>query len=285
MPREPYLLVVFLARILFAVVFLRLVWRIRAPIPAKIRGDGRSAFRRILAKLWPHLMTAYGLCLVAVMTLERLAGRLRTGRAGSEPPGRDRDAARRHGAVPAARAAGGERLGRREGPLRTPASDRSCARPSTSSSPSPALLVIVRLWNLDLLGLATRGLGARVAGALIDIGLTVMLAYLVWQVAKTAIDRRLAREAKPQGVSDPGEVGGTGGSRIRTLLPLARGTVFAVLCVMSVLTVLLALGVNIGPLLAGAGVVGLAVGFGAETLVRDIISGAFYLIDDAFRPG
>ncbi len=112
-----------------------------------------------------------------------------------------------------------------------------------------------------------------------------MLAYLVWQLAKTAIDQRLEREARPQGVSDPGEAGGTGGSRLRTLLPLARGTVFAVVCVMSVLSVLAALGVNIGPLLAGAGVVGLAVGFGAQTLVRDIISGAFYLMDDAFRLG
>ena len=54
---------------------------------------------------------------------------------------------------------------------------------------------------------------------------------------------------------------------------------------MSVMSVLAALGVNIGPLLAGAGVVGLAVGFGAQTLVRDIISGAFYLVDDAFRLG
>ena len=54
---------------------------------------------------------------------------------------------------------------------------------------------------------------------------------------------------------------------------------------MAAMTVLAALGVNIGPLLAGAGVVGLAVGFGAQTLVRDIISGAFYLMDDAFRLG
>ena len=147
------------------------------------------------------------------------------------------------------------------------------------------VLVIVNLWNLDLMGLAARGVGARVTGAFTDIGLTLLLAYLVWQFAKTAIDRRLEQEAGPKGVSDPGEIGGTGGSRMRTLLPLARGTIFAVVCVMSVLTVLAALGVNIGPLLAGAGVVGLAVGFGAQTLVRDIISGAFYLMDDAFRLG
>ena len=112
-----------------------------------------------------------------------------------------------------------------------------------------------------------------------------MLAYLVWQLAKTAIDRRLQQETGPQGVSDPGEVGGTGASRIRTLLPLARGTIFVAVCVMATMTMLSSLGVNIGPLLAGAGVIGLAVGFGAQTLVRDIISGAFYLLDDAFRLG
>jgi small-conductance mechanosensitive channel len=124
-----------------------------------------------------------------------------------------------------------------------------------------------------------------VTGALTDIGLTLLLAYLVWQFAKTAIDRRLERESGPQAVSDPGEIGGTGASRIKTLLPLLRGTIFVVVCVMSVMTALASLGVNIGPLLAGAGVVGLAVGFGAQTLVRDIISGAFYLMDDAFRLG
>ena len=52
-----------------------------------------------------------------------------------------------------------------------------------------------------------------------------------------------------------------------------------------VLIVLLELGINVSPLFAGAGVVGLAVGFGAQTLVRDIFSGAFFLIDDAFRKG
>jgi small-conductance mechanosensitive channel len=147
------------------------------------------------------------------------------------------------------------------------------------------ILFIVNLWNLDLIGFAARGVGSRVTDALTGIGLTLLLAYLVWQLAKTAIDRRLEQESDPHGVSDPGEIGGTGASRIKTLLPLARGTIFVVVCVMSTMTVLAALGVNIGPLLAGAGVIGLAVGFGAQTLVRDIISGAFYLMDDAFRLG
>jgi small-conductance mechanosensitive channel len=285
MPREPYLLVMTLVRILFVVVFLRMVWRVRGPIAAPIRGDGQSALRRLLADLWPALMTAYVLGLLAVLTIEQLAGRPLTGRAGILSllvvvvmPLVDMALCR--------------------------LLDRRAARTRTGPGPEPrasfapvlrqavhivvtvaGLLVIVHLWNLDLLGLATRGVGGRVASALIDIALTLMLAYLVWQLAKTAIDRRLEREAGPQGVSDLGEAGGTGASRLRTLLPLARGSVFAVVCIMSTMTVLAALGVNIGPLLAGAGVVGLAVGFGAQTLVRDIISGAFYLMDDAFRLG
>ena len=58
-----------------------------------------------------------------------------------------------------------------------------------------------------------------------------------------------------------------------------------VLIVMAVLMALAALGIEVGPLIAGAGVVGVAVGFGAQTLVKDIISGMFYLLDDAFRAG
>ncbi len=285
MPRESFLLVVTLARILFVALFLRLVWRLTGPIAAMIRGDGRGGFRRMLAELWPLLMTAYVLLLLVALTVEQLAGRSITGRAGILSllvvlvmPLVDMALCR--------------------------LLDRRAARAGTGGRPEPGTsfgpvlrqavhivvtvagaLVIVHLWNIDLIGMASRGVGGRVVGMLVDIGVALMLAYLVWQLAKTAIDRRLEQEMAPRGVSDPGEIGGTGASRLRTLLPLARGTVFAVLCIMTTMTVLAALGVNIGPLLAGAGVVGLAVGFGAQTLVRDIISGAFYLMDDAFRLG
>jgi small-conductance mechanosensitive channel len=81
------------------------------------------------------------------------------------------------------------------------------------------------------------------------------------------------------------EEGGAGGSRIGTLLMLLRKFVLAVMFLMVSLIILSNLGVNIGPLIAGAGVIGLAIGFGAQTLVKDIISGIFFLIDDAFRVG
>jgi small-conductance mechanosensitive channel len=284
-PREPYLLVVTLVRILFVVLFLRLVWQVRGPIAGLVRGDGQSSFRRLLADLWPVLMTAYVLGLLAILTREQLAGGALGGRAGIlsllvvvAMPLADMALCRLldRGAVRA----------RTDGRAEPQASFVPVLRQGVHIVVTVAgLLVIVGLWNLDLMGLATRGLGARVASVAVNIALTLLLAYLVWQLAKTAIDRRLEREGGPRGPRELGELGGTGASRLRTLLPLARGSIFAVVCVMSAMTILAGLGVNIGPLLAGAGVVGLAVGFGAQTLVRDIISGAFYLMDDAFRLG
>jgi moderate conductance mechanosensitive channel len=154
------------------------------------------------------------------------------------------------------------------------------------------LLVIVAvvffgwLWGIDLFDMAAGGLGERLVATLVDVGLTLLVAYVGWELAKTAIDRRLALEEDATGPSEHGgEGGGQGASRLKTLLPLFRKFLMVTLAVMVVMLVLSSLGVDIGPLLAGAGVVGIAIGFGAQTLVRDIVSGVFFLLDDAFRLG
>ena len=74
-------------------------------------------------------------------------------------------------------------------------------------------------------------------------------------------------------------------SRARTLLPLVRNALLIVISLLAGLTILSELGVNIAPLLAGAGVVGLAIGFGAQTLVKDVITGAFILFEDTVNVG
>ncbi|NBC33344.1 MAG: mechanosensitive ion channel [Alphaproteobacteria bacterium] len=134
---------------------------------------------------------------------------------------------------------------------------------------------------------------AAVLRAVFNIVVTLLLADLAWSLARTAIDRKLQALA-PAGAAEAGahadaggEGGGTAGphARLQTLLPLVRKFILGVLVVMVALIVLSALGVDIGPLLAGAGVVGLAIGFGAQALVRDIVAGIFFLIDDAFRVG
>jgi moderate conductance mechanosensitive channel len=110
----------------------------------------------------------------------------------------------------------------------------------------------------------------------------LLLADFAWHLARAWIDRRLA-EADAGGPAEADEIRRR--ARLRTLLPILRNALLVVLVVMAVLMALSALGVQIGPLIAGAGVVGVAIGFGAQTLVKDIISGMFYLLDDAFRVG
>ena len=119
--------------------------------------------------------------------------------------------------------------------------------------------------------------------AALQITLVLLLAYLVWELARLAIDRRL--HAEYPGMQAMGDDAGQGASRLATLLPPLRVTLQAAVLTIAILSVLSALSIDIRPLLAGAGVVGLALGFGAQTLVRDVISGMFFLLDDAFRRG
>jgi hypothetical protein len=69
---DAVVLVMTAARVLFLSVFLFLVWRERAAIAAQIRGEGTSPLRRILADLWPTLMTVYALGVVTAATIEQL---------------------------------------------------------------------------------------------------------------------------------------------------------------------------------------------------------------------
>lgn len=124
---------------------------------------------------------------------------------------------------------------------------------------------------------------ARVGLRLLGVAVLALLAHGVWIAIRSLVDQRMAKIA-PAGPHEAHEPPGAK-SRLLTLLPLLRVTVAVLLLAMLVMSTLWALGVQITPLLAGAGVVGLAIGFGAQTLVKDIVSGVFYLIDDAFRIG
>jgi small-conductance mechanosensitive channel len=147
------------------------------------------------------------------------------------------------------------------------------------------LMIFTRLWDINIRAISAQLVGQHVAGALFDIGITVLLAWALWGVIRISIERKLADEKGPEGESDEAEAGGLGGTRVETILPLIRIFIKITIIVMAVLISLSALGVDIGPLIAGAGVIGIAIGFGAQTLVRDVVSGFFYLIDDAFRIG
>ena len=123
-----------------------------------------------------------------------------------------------------------------------------------------------------------------IAEDLIDI---LLIGYVVFHATRIWLDQKIAEEGGDDLGALPldGEGGGVGATRLATLLPLVRNSILTVIAVTVGLILAMELGVNVAPLFAGAGIVGLAIGFGAQTLVRDIISGAFFLIDDAFRKG
>jgi small-conductance mechanosensitive channel len=146
-----------------------------------------------------------------------------------------------------------------------------------------ALAALLLIWTLKIWGISLP-IGQEVVGAILKILVVVLVCYVAWGIVNAAIVRRM-RQEMPEGDEEEAEEGGAGGSRIATLLLLLRKFMLVVILVMAVLIILSALGVNIGPLIAGAGVFGLAIGFGAQTLVKDIISGVFFLMDDAFRVG
>ena len=155
--------------------------------------------------------------------------------------------------------------------------------------PFLAVLLLAGAWRIDLTTRAEDELMSAIAHAAVQMTATLFIAYLVWQVIRIWIDRAIAREDAAMAESGQDlsemEIGGAGLSRVRTLLPLFKGAVRVVLGAIALMIILSALGVDIGPLLAGVGVVGIAIGFGSQTLVRDIVSGAFFLLDDAFRLG
>ena len=148
------------------------------------------------------------------------------------------------------------------------------------------VLSLMEAWGLDLIAKYRTVGGRDIMLTLVDIGAVILIGYIIWEVIQLWMERKLPDEPEDDGVIEiEGEGGGAAASRTETLLPLFRTTLLIVLFLMVVMSVLYSLGIQIGPLLAGAGVVGIAVGFGAQKLVQDIISGVFFLIDDAFRKG
>ena len=121
----------------------------------------------------------------------------------------------------------------------------------------------------------------------LDVMVILFIGYILFHFFRVWIDTKIAEETDDGAAeAELGDEGGEAGqSRLATLLPLFRGAILAVVVVTIALIALMEIGINVSPLFAGAGVVGLAVGFGSQTLVRDIFSGAFFLMDDAFRKG
>ena len=267
------------------------VWAVRHDVGAMIRGPGEaSPIARILAEIWPALATAVLLLVYLAAFLDALAGRPAEGKGILSVlllivlPMVDLFLSRAVHAAMAARTETGAATAGRVSPGGSTSYEPVVRKAIHIVVVVTGVLMLAGLWGIDFMRLAERGLGERIAGELFGVGMILLIAYLLWELAQTVVAHLSEREGVPAARTDD-EMSAAVASRLGTLLPLIRGTLRITILVVTVLSVLAALGINVLPLLAGAGVVGVAVGFGSQTLVRDIVSGAFFLLDDAFRVG
>ena len=130
------------------------------------------------------------------------------------------------------------------------------------------------VFGVDLAGVARTAFG---------VALIMLAAAFLWNVVGAVSARALRVEAP---VADHGdEVQSAPRTRLGTLVPLLSGVGKSSILALGVLSILVSVGVNVWPLITGLSVFGLAIGFGSQTLVKDVVSGLFFLIDDAFRFG
>ena len=141
-------------------------------------------------------------------------------------------------------------------------------------------ILLAEIWLVEQLQIVAPAAWVSIRQSLITAAATIFGGYVAWRFLYQWTEERLHA---PSGNAAEGSA--KAASRLTTVLPMLRILAGAAIFVVTVLLALSQLGVQITPLLAGAGVVGLAISFGAQTLVKDIITGAFFLVDDAFRVG
>ncbi len=142
-----------------------------------------------------------------------------------------------------------------------------------------ALLAIMQAWGIRTLEYAATPQGQRVAGGLFAISFAVIMSLAIWEFANAGLERYLTRKGENEAPTERTS------ARVRTLLPLMQRALFLILVVFVLLVTLNEIGVNVTPLLAGAGVLGLAVGLGAQNMVRDLITGVSMIMEDVLAVG
>ncbi|MDB5371109.1 MAG: hypothetical protein JWP20_2667 [Roseomonas sp.] len=140
------------------------------------------------------------------------------------------------------------------------------------------MVVGLRIWNVDAITWFSTGIGFAIARPILSIATVLLLGWLIWVTLDTAVDFALQPRDNTGRARDHS-------TRARTLLPLLRNFAFVMLVVLTIIAVLSNLGLNVTPLLAGAGVFGLAISFGSQQLVQDVITGLFMLFEDTIAVG
>ncbi|TCR66703.1 mechanosensitive ion channel family protein [Rhizobium sp. BK376] len=150
-----------------------------------------------------------------------------------------------------------------------------------------AVIYVLHIWLGEALGIFTPEQWNSWKNALVRAGVVALSAYIAWEAMRYIVGKYMNAAMLPLQTTDASVSSSerTRASRILTLMPVLKVTLSVLIVVVTALMILSELGINIAPLIAGASIFGLAVSFGSQSLVRDIVSGIFYLADDAFRVG
>lgn len=145
------------------------------------------------------------------------------------------------------------------------------------------IYAIIYIWSVYVAGGDPQDALQRMR-IMAQAGLALLIGCVIWVFFKSYFDS-YAPKTSVSLLGGEEEGSATAHGRLHTVLPLIRDIVLGGIISLTALVILSAIGVNIGPLLAGFGVVGLAISFGSQTLIKDIVSGIFFMVDDAFRVG
>jgi small-conductance mechanosensitive channel len=139
-------------------------------------------------------------------------------------------------------------------------------------------VALLEVWGVNALVWFYGGqIGGRVVSAVMTIGIAALAAAAVWEGSNALMDRQLALLTRNAHFARA--------ARLRTFQPMLRTTLLCVIVAVVGLTALSEIGVNVAPLLAGAGIVGIAIGFGSQKLVQDVITGLFLLLENTVQVG
>ncbi len=147
-------------------------------------------------------------------------------------------------------------------------------------------VLIAESWVVKVLHLVSDNEWEQLTSSSRTAGVTLFVAFVAWELFKYMTDPYMGTKTKDaaQAIAD-GDAAAGPASRLSTMMPLIRRTAAVLIILVAVMIALQDFGINITPLIAGASVFGIAISFGSQTLVKDIVSGLFYLSDDAFRVG
>ncbi|MGV4791690.1 mechanosensitive ion channel domain-containing protein [Rhizobium sp. F40D2] len=150
-----------------------------------------------------------------------------------------------------------------------------------------AVIYVLHIWLGEALGIFTSAQWTSWKDALIRAGVVALSAYIAWEAMRYILGRYMDAATLPLQTTDANVSSSERmrASRILTLMPVIKVTLSVLVVVVTALMILSELGINTAPLIASASIFGLAVSFGSQSLVRDVVSGIFYLADDAFRVG